>query len=96
MILIHSRLRYVYQRTVLTHEIGHAVLGHMDDRPKHEQQADKFAAYHLIDDDELAGLLDVEPDEQALIAELGVTTRLFRSYVLHHYQRARMPRCDVA
>lgn len=96
VILIHSKLRYVYQRTVLTHEIGHAVYGHMDDRPKHEKQADKFAAYHLIDPDELADLLDVEPNEQELIAALGVTTRLFRSYVLHHHQRARLPRCEVA
>jgi Zn-dependent peptidase ImmA (M78 family) len=95
-ILLHSRLRYVYKRTVLTHEIGHAVHGHEDDTPKNENQADKFAAYHLIDPDELAGLLDVSPDEQNLIAELGVTTRLFRSYVMHHHQRMEWPRCEVA
>ena len=95
-ILLHSRLRHVYQRTVLTHEIGHAVNGHDDDSPKNENQADKFAAYHLIDPDELAGLLDVSPDEQNLIRELGVTTRLFRSYIAHHHRVVALPRCEVA
>ena len=81
-ILISDRLRAGQQRLVLAHEIGHGVLLHPDDRPKHERQADQFAAQHLICPDELAGLYEWCPDEQRIVAELGVTTRLFRAYVL--------------
>ncbi len=81
-ILIHSRLRAGYQRTVLSHELGHAAHAHPDDRPKHERQADRFAALNLICPDELADVYRWAPDEQRLVAELGVTTRLFRAYVL--------------
>ena len=55
---------------------------HIDDRPKHEKQADLFAARNLICPDELADLYEWCPDEQRIIAELGVTTTLFRAYVL--------------
>lgn len=79
-ILLHSRLRAGAQRNVLAHEIGHADLGHMDDRPKHERQADVYAARNLICPDELAELYKWCPDERRLISELGVTTRLFRAY----------------
>jgi Zn-dependent peptidase ImmA (M78 family) len=81
-ILISDKLRVGQQRLVLAHEIGHGALMHPDDRPKHEMQADKFAARNLIDPDELADLYKWCPDEQRLIQELGVTTRLFRAYVL--------------
>jgi Zn-dependent peptidase ImmA (M78 family) len=81
-ILIHSRLRVGTQRLILAHEIGHGVLAHPDDRPKHEKQADEFAARNLIDPDELADLYKWCPDEQSIVSELGVTTRLFRAFVL--------------
>lgn len=81
-ILISDRLRLRDQRITLAHEIGHSVLGHTDDRPKHEKQADQFAARNLIDPDELADLYEWCPDERRIAAELGVTTTLFRAYVL--------------
>lgn len=81
-ILISDRLRAGEQRVVLAHELGHGVLLHADDRPKFEQQADRFAARNLIDPDELASLYEWCPDEQRIVAELGVTTRLFRAFVL--------------
>ena len=81
-ILIHSRLRAGAQRNVLAHEIGHADLGHVDDRPKHERQADEYAALNLIDPDHLADLYKWCPDEGRIVTELGVTTRLFRAYLL--------------
>lgn len=81
-ILVHSRLRVAAQRVVLSHEIGHADLGHEDDRPKHERQADVYAARNLICPDELDDLYKWCPDEQRLVTELGVTTRMFRAYVL--------------
>lgn len=81
-ILISDRLRSRDQRLTLAHELGHGALMHPDDRPKHERQADRFAALHLIDPDELAALYEWCPDEQRIVAELGVTTRLFRAFVL--------------
>lgn len=81
-ILIASHLRPAHQRLVLAHEVGHAALAHQDDRPKHEKQADQFAARNLICPDELADLYGWCSDEQRIVAELGVTTRLFRAYVL--------------
>lgn len=81
-IVVHSKLRATFQRTVLAHEIGHAEHAHRDDRPKHEKQADQFAARNLIDPDELADLYKWCPDEGRIVQELGVTTRLFRAYVL--------------
>lgn len=81
-ILISDRLRVRDQRLVLSHELGHGALLHPDDRPKHEKQADQFAAQNLICPDELADLYEWCQDERRIVAELGVTTRLFRSYVL--------------
>ncbi|WP_407667106.1 ImmA/IrrE family metallo-endopeptidase [Microbacterium plantarum] len=81
-ILIHSRLRAGAQRLILAHEIGHADLAHPDDRPKHERQADEYAAHNLICPIELEAAYKWCPDEPALISELGVTRRLFRAYVL--------------
>ena len=83
-IIISDRLRTRDQELTLSHEIGHAVLMHRDDRPKHEKQADQFAARHLICPDELADLYEWCPDEQRIVAELGVTRTLFRAYVLSH------------
>lgn len=81
-ILISDKLRVGQQRLVLSHEIGHGALMHPDDRPKYENQADQFAAQNLICPDELADLYGWATDEQKIIAELGVTTRLFRAFVL--------------
>lgn len=81
-ILVHSRLRVGTQRLVLSHEVGHADLGHPDDRPKHERQADEYAAHNLICPIELQAAYKVSGDERALASELGVTMRLFRAYVL--------------
>lgn len=81
-ILISDRLRARDQRLTLAHELGHGVLLHNDDRPKHEKQADQFAAQNLICADELADLYEWCRDERRIVAELGVTTKLFRAYVL--------------
>ncbi len=82
VILVHSKLRATMQRVLLSHELGHAFHAHPDDRPKHERQADLFAASNLICPDELADIYTWAPDEQRIVQELGVTTRLFRTYAL--------------
>lgn len=80
-IIISDRLRAGEQRIVLAHELGHAAHGHPDDRPKHEKQADRFAAQNLICPDELADLYKWCPDEGRIISELGVTRTLLRAYL---------------
>lgn len=81
-IILSDKLRAGDLRLTLSHEIGHFELLHEDDRPKHENQADRFAAQNLICPDELADLYGWCADEKRIIAELGVTTKLFRAYVL--------------
>lgn len=81
-IILSDRHRKADHRLTLSHELGHVELLHQDDRPKHEKQADQFAAQNLICPDELADLYGWCRDERRIVAELGVTTNLFRSYVL--------------
>lgn len=81
-IILSDKLRARDLRLTLAHEVGHAELLHPDDRPKHEKQADQFAAQNLICPDELADLYGWCPDERRIVAELGVTTTLFRAFVL--------------
>lgn len=80
-LIVHSKLRAAHQRSALAHGVAHAALAHEDDRPKHERQADRLAALHLIDPEEVADLYKWCPDEQRIVTELGVTTRLFRAFV---------------
>lgn len=81
-LIVSSRLRSVHRRNALAHGVAHAALAHHDDRPKHEHQADRYAAHNLIDPDELEDLYKWCPDEKRVISELGVTMRLFRAFVL--------------
>ncbi len=81
-IVISNRLRAGDQRLVLAHEVAHGALLHPDDSPKHEKQANRFAAQNLICPNELADLYRWCPDERRIVDELGVTTTLFRAYVL--------------
>nr|WP_255521641.1 ImmA/IrrE family metallo-endopeptidase [Frondihabitans sp. VKM Ac-2883] len=74
-------MRAVHDRSALAHGLAHAVLGHTDDRPKHEVQADRMAAANLIDLDECRELMKWTPDCHRLARELGVTTRLTRVFL---------------
>jgi Zn-dependent peptidase ImmA (M78 family) len=78
IIVIHDRLRRVHDRTALAHGIAHAVLGHPDDRPKHEVQADRYAANRLISEDEAVAVMQWCDDSARIAAELGVTGRIWR------------------
>ncbi len=73
-----------FDRSTLAHEIGHAVYGHSDDRPKHETQADRYAAENMIDPLLLADLQEWTPDGSKIALELGVTTKLLRVYLNVH------------
>lgn len=81
VIVIREGMRAVHDRTTLAHEIAHAVLGHRDDRPKHEVQADRLAAANLIDLDHCVEMMRWATDTHKLALELGVTTRLVRVFL---------------
>jgi Zn-dependent peptidase ImmA (M78 family) len=79
IIVVRTGMRQIHDRCALAHGIAHAVLGHRDDRPKHENAADRLAAGNLIDPDELRALTLWVPDCHRLAIELGVTTRIART-----------------
>lgn len=81
-IVLRTGLRSAHQRVALAHGIGHAHYGHRDDRPKHERQADTFAAGHLIAPDELHDVAKWADDDYGIIcAELGITHRVLAAYL---------------
>lgn len=84
LILIRSGMRKVHDRSTLAHELAHALLGHRDDRPKHEVQADRLAADNLIDFDECRRAFRTEQDFYRAALELQVSTRLLRVYLNVH------------
>lgn len=86
-LVIKQGMRAVHKRNALAHGIAHAELGHEDDRPKHEQQADRYAADNLILLDEFRDVARWASDFEQLAAELGVTRRLARVF-LTQYQCA--------
>ncbi len=83
-LVIKEGMRAVHQRNACAHGVAHAELAHVDSRPKHEVQADRFAAHQLIEHDELLDLMQWTPDAHRLAHELGVTTRLLRVYLNVH------------
>lgn len=78
IIVVKSGLRRIHDRTALAHGVAHAALGHPDDRPKHEVQADRYAAERLIDEDQALELCRWTQDPARIAAELGVSGRLWR------------------
>ena len=80
-IVIKSGMRAVHQRNALAHGIGHADLGHEDDRPKHEHQADRYASLYLIHPTEFAAVAGWTDDLGKIAEELGVTRRLLDAYL---------------
>jgi Zn-dependent peptidase ImmA (M78 family) len=81
LIVIRSGMRAVHDRSALSHELGHAVLGHRDDRPKHEVMADRYAANNLLVLEEVVDAMKTAPDCHRLAHELGVSTRLMRVWL---------------
>lgn len=80
-IVICDQIRTVHQRNALAHGIAHWELGHPDDRPKFELQADKYAALYLIHPRELAEVSAWTDDPRVIAQELQVTRRLLAAYL---------------
>ncbi|VXB76606.1 ImmA/IrrE family metallo-endopeptidase [Pseudoclavibacter sp. 8L] len=76
------------ERSVLAHELAHAMLGHpAGDDPKRERQADRWAALRLIDHDELLEAEVASPDPGQWCVDLEVTPRLL--HVAMHIYKGR-------
>ena len=83
-IFLQRGMRVIQERSVLAHELGHANLGHRDDRPKHEVMADRWAAEALVNAERFRELVTWTPDTARLSLELGVTTKLMQVYLNVH------------
>lgn len=83
-VVLKRSMRETCARIACAHGVAHAILGHMDDRPKHEVQADRYAADWLINYDELCDMLQWTNDLPRIAHELGVTGRLLRVYLNVH------------
>ena len=80
-IFLQPRMRAVHERSTLTHELGHACLGHRHSTPKHERQADIFAARHLIDPTKLDQVRHHSSDPNVWANEVGVTLPLLETFL---------------
>jgi Zn-dependent peptidase ImmA (M78 family) len=80
-IYLRPGMRAVHERSVLTHELGHAVLGHRVSNAKNERQANMWAAKKLINLDRLADVRRISADPAVWAAELGVTLTLLECYM---------------
>jgi Zn-dependent peptidase ImmA (M78 family) len=80
-LVIRESMRSVHRRNACAHGLAHAALGHVDDRPKHEHQADLFASLYLIDPQEFESVRRWAKDVPTIATELGVTSRLLEAYL---------------
>lgn len=80
VIVIRTGLRAVHDRSTLAHEIAHALLGHEDDRPKHEKQADAYAGELLIHPNECELAQRHCSDVHELALELQVSTQILQGW----------------
>ncbi len=82
VIILRKGMRRLLERTTLAHELGHAALGHPDDSPRFERQADIYAARHLIDPERLAAAVAFAPhDAGQWCYELDVTPHILETYL---------------
>ncbi|QAB17519.1 ImmA/IrrE family metallo-endopeptidase [Leucobacter muris] len=73
--------------SVVGHELGHVYYGHGCDNPKHEDQADAFAAWLLIDPERYALAESVSTDVEYLADELDVAEWVIVAFKKHVLQR---------
>ena len=81
LIVLRSGMRRMHDRSTLAHEIAHAMLGHGDDRPKHEKAADAFAGELLIHPGECEAAMRHAHNVHELAVELQVATRILSDWL---------------
>lgn len=80
-IFLRTRMRVIHERSVLAHELGHACMGHIESTPRHELQADRWAAKHLINPAELQRAAAASPDPGVWCHELNVSADILERYL---------------
>lgn len=80
-IYLRPGMRAVHERSVLTHELGHATLGHRTSTAKNEHQANLWAAKQLIHRERLRDVMALSADPAVWAAEIGVTLVLLECYL---------------
>lgn len=93
-IVLRTGMKRSQERSALAHEIGHAALGHHDDRPLHERRADVFAAEHLVTEPEARRAVAYCSDIHGLAFELCVSVRILAAWFGIRAVRAE-PTCDA-
>lgn len=81
VIFLQSRMRAIHERSVLAHELGHAVLGHRRSTPKQEVQADRWAVAKLIDPEQVRAVAAQTDDIGAWCHELNVSADILERYL---------------
>jgi Zn-dependent peptidase ImmA (M78 family) len=81
LIFLQKKMRSVNERSVLSHEIGHAVLGHRQSTRKHEVQADRWAVRKLINPEHVVGAAALTDDIGAWCHELNVSADILDRYL---------------
>lgn len=79
-IVLAPWLTPVEQRSVLAHELGHALRMHVGSSAADERAAERFAARLLIDPAALRAACAWARDDAELADELGVTVDVVRAY----------------
>ncbi|WP_347754504.1 ImmA/IrrE family metallo-endopeptidase [Agrococcus sp. ProA11] len=82
-IMLAPGLTPVEQRSVLAHELGHALRMDSGESAPAERAAERFAALLLVDPAALRSASAWARDEDELAEELGVTVDIVRSYLAH-------------
>ncbi|WP_413316879.1 ImmA/IrrE family metallo-endopeptidase [Agrococcus sp. 1P02AA] len=82
-ILLTVGLTPVEERSVLAHELGHAVFMHAGASDAAERAAERFAARLLIDPLQLASVCAWARDDQEIAEALDVTPDVVRAYREH-------------
>lgn len=80
IIELRQGMRWHDERSTLTHELAHAILGHIETTPKNERAADRWAAHKLIDPDELRRVTALSDDPAQWCLDLETAPRHLRIY----------------
>lgn len=75
-IILKPRMRRMIERSVLTHELGHVCLGHVEDNERNEVRADRWAVRKLIAPGSLELVAKLTDDRGAWCHELEVSADL--------------------
>lgn len=83
-IVLLDGLPALQERSVLAHELGHAMLGHTTSSAKRERQADRWAARHLIRYEHFDRTRRYADDPSQWCVDLLVTPRILKAWIDDH------------